>query len=430
MANERSPGGGEGEPGSPAPHPRSEEPGLLTVAAARERLLRLVLPRVTGEELVTVREARGRVLARTVAARWPLPGCDNSAMDGYAVRAADCAASRPDSPVRLRVSGEAWAGSEPGSLAAGTAVAVATGAPIPAGADAVVPVEDTRAAGDGEVLILAAPGRGAHVRGAGSDAVLGMAMVPAGRRLRPVDIAACAAAGAESVWVHRRPRVALLSGGDELVPVGTPPAPHQVTDSNSVMVAAAVAEAGGEAVRLGVARDRRESVRQALSAALGCDMVITTAGVSVGGRDHVREVVAELGRIEAWRVAVRPGKPLLVGLLGEVPMLGLPGNPASAAVTFELFARAALLGLQGATRLTRRLIAVRAGEPLEAPVHLETYLRARLVDAADGIPVAALSGGQSSSMLRSLAEADALAVLPIGAGRVATGDLLTALELC
>jgi molybdopterin molybdotransferase len=402
---------------------------LLSVAEARTRLLGLVSARVTEEESVPLREAEGRVLAREVTAAWAIPGCDNSAMDGYAVRADDCAAASEAAPLRLPVSGEARTGAPLRSLRAGTAMAIATGGPIPAGADAVVPVEQTREDGPGRVLILASPRPGDHVRRAGGDAAAGASLVPRGRRLRPVDLAACAAAGAATVSVHRRPRVALLSGGDELVPLGATPAPHQVTDSNSVMLAASVRAAGGEVVELGIAGDSPDEVRRRLGGVAGCDLVLTSAGVSVGRHDHVREIVGELGRVEGWRIAMRPGRPLLIGTLGEIPMLGLPGNPASSAVTWELFGRTAVLALQGSSHPDRLRVAVRAGEAMETPAHLETYLRVRLADGEDGVPVATPSGEQTSSMLHSLAGADALLIVPAGMGRVEPGRLLPAMVL-
>ncbi|HXZ99328.1 MAG TPA: gephyrin-like molybdotransferase Glp [Candidatus Binatia bacterium] len=402
---------------------------LIPVAEAQRRLFQLIASRTTGEELIPLSESLGRVLARPVSTLWAIPGCDNSAMDGYAVLAADCSGASPTRPVRLAASGEARTGAPIAALELGTALAIATGGPIPRGADAVVPIEDTQPGDRGTVLVLQAPRPGDHVRRAGGDAPPGTVMVPAGRRLRPVDIAACAAAGAASVRVHRRPVVALMSGGDELIPVGSVPAPHQVVNSNAPMLAAAVAEAGGEVVDLGIAADSREAVRERLAAAAGCDLVLTSAGVSVGRHDHVREVVAELGGIDAWRLAMRPGKPLLIGRVGDLPLIGLPGNPASAAVTFELFGRPALLSLQGASDPRRHRIAVRLGELVEAPRSLETYLRIRLSDAPDGIPVASLSGGQTSSMLRSLTDAEGLLVVPAGVARVEAGQLLTALDL-
>jgi molybdopterin molybdotransferase len=195
------------------------------------------------------------------------------------------------------------------------------------------------------------------------------------------------------------------------------------------MLAAAVREAGGEVVDLGIAGDTLEAVREHLTAATTCDLIITTGGVSVGRHDHVRQVVADLGAVAVWRLAMRPGKPLLIGNVGDVPMVGLPGNPASTAVTFEVFGRPALLALQGASRVHRRRVALRVGQDIETPVDLETYLRVRLAEASDGIPVATLSGEQRSSMLRSLTDAEALLVLPVGMGRAPAGTLLTGLEL-
>jgi molybdopterin molybdotransferase len=422
-------------PRSPQP-PRNtrETPGdslsdLMPVAAAQERLLELVLRRLTAEELVPLDQARGRVLSRAVFSEWPLPGCDNSEMDGFAVLASDSATASTATPVRLPVAGEARAGAVIGTLRPGTAIAITTGAGVPRGADAIVPVEDTGQDGEGEVLVLAAPRLGQYIRRTGEDLESGQAMLPPGRRLRPVDIAAAAAVGGASLWVRRRPRVALLSGGDELVQVGGVPAPHQVTNSNAAMLGAAVREAGGEVVDLGIVEDHPDALRTRLTAASGCELILSSGGVSVGRHDYVRQVVAEVGTVEVWRIAMRPGKPLLIGRVGDTPLLGLPGNPASAAVTFELFGRPALLALQGATVVHRRRVALRVGEDLDTPEGLETYVRVRLQEAGDGIPIATLSGGQRSSMLRSLTDADALLVVPAGMSRAPAGTLLTGFDL-
>lgn len=405
----------------------STVPGTLTaVEDALQRLLAGLRP--TAVEELPLTAALGRVLATDVLSSRRLPGCDNSAMDGYAVRADDCAAATPATPAVLPVRGEVRAGSPVATLAPGAAMSIMTGAPIPRGADAVVPIEDTQSHA-GDVVISAAVTAGAHVRRVGTDISPGMVMVPAGRRLRPVDIAAAAAAGAVALAVHRRPRVAVLGGGDELVPPGVEPAEYQVTDSNTPMLAAAVSEAGGEAVVLGVMADERDAVRGSLLAAAACDLVISSAGVSVGAHDHVRAAVEELGNVHVWRVAIRPGKPLLIGEVQGTPLLGLPGNPVSSAVTFEVFGRPAILALQGAARVQRRRIAVRMGEGISTPRGLQTYLRVRLDDGADGVPVARLSGHQGSSMLRSLADADALLVVDAATGDVPAGTLLTAIDL-
>lgn len=399
---------------------------LLPVQVALQRLLALLT--VTEVEMVPLDQACGRILAADVTSTRHLPGCDNSAMDGFAVRAADCAGAAASSPVTLPVSGEARTGVAAADLAAGTAMSITTGAPIPRNADAVVRVEDTRPRGD-SVEILVAVTAGTAVRGAGVDVRPGMVMVPAGRRVRPIDIAACAAVGAHSLAVHRRPRVAILGGGDELVAPDVDPAPHQVADSNSPMLAAAVAEAGGEPVAFGVMADDRSAVRHHLHVAAGCDLVLTSAGVSLGPHDHVRSVVEELGSVDAWQIAMRPGKPLLIGTVLGTPLLGLPGNPVSSAVTFELFGRPAILSLQSATRIHRQRIAVRLGEAVSTPRMLETYLRVRLDDATDGIPVARLSGNQGSAMLRSLSDADALLMVPVGVGEAPEGSVWTGIAL-
>jgi molybdopterin molybdotransferase len=399
---------------------------LLPVAGALQRLLaRLTL---TAVESAPLRDARGRVLAEDVISNRQLPGCDNSAMDGFAVRAADCAGAAADAPVTLRSEGESRAGAPAGDHAPGTATPITTGAPLPRGADAVVRVEDTRMR-DARVDILVAVATGTDVRRAGGDVRPGMVMVPAGRRLRPVDIAACAAVGAVFVPVRRRPRIAVVGGGDELVAPEVEPAAHQVADSNSAMLATAVAEAGGDPVPFGVMADERAEVRRRLLAAAGCDLIVSSAGVSVGEHDHVHAVVEELGVVDVRRIAMRPGKPLLIGSVRGTPLLGLPGNPVSSAVTFELFGRPAILAMQGASRIERRRIAVRLGEAVSTPRTLETYLRVRLEDAGGGIPVARLSGDQGSSMMRSLSDADALLVVPVGVGDAAVGTSLTAIEL-
>ncbi|MFN2451665.1 MAG: gephyrin-like molybdotransferase Glp [Candidatus Dormibacteria bacterium] len=408
----------------PQPLPTQESP-LLGVTEMQALVLG-GLSAVTTER-VDLSHAAGRVLARSVVSERHLPGVDNSAMDGFAVRSADCV-SPGDAEARLRVDGEARAGDAVTDHLPGTAMRIMTGAPLPRGADSVVPWEDTDEVG-GAISIRVTVRSGAHVRRCGEDISPGMTVVEAGRRLRPIDVAACAAVGAAALEVRRRPRVAIVSGGDELVAPEVVPEPHQVVDSNAVMLAAAVEEAGGEAVRFGVVADDPDALRERFIAAAACDLIVSSAGVSVGAHDHVRGIVEELGSITAWRVAMRPGKPLLVGAVCGTPLLGLPGNPVSSAVTFELFGRPAILALQGATSVHRGRIAVRLAEAVRAPEHLETYLRARLVESVDGIPTAELSGGQGSHMLRSLADADVLVCVPQGAGSCAAGTVLRALML-
>jgi len=396
---------------------------LTTVDDALRRILDHVAPLPT--ERVAIGAALGRVLAEDVQAAHALPGCDNSAMDGFAVRAADCRSA----PLSLPVAAESRAGMAPPRHSPGTATRISTGAPLPAGADSVIPLEMTDDNGVSVTLHVSVDD-GSNVRRVGEDARPGDLMVHRGARLRAVDIGVLAAAGRHWVEVHRRPVVAVIAGGDELVAAGSAPLPHQVTDSNTPLLAAAIREAGGEPLAAAHAADDRDAVRNALhDAASRSDLVLSSAGVSVGGHDHVCAVVEELGEVMVWGVAMRPGKPLLAGRLGGTTVLGLPGNPVSAAVCFEVFARPALLALQGATTPVSPRVAVRTAETIEAPRRLETYVRVALQPGNDGVPLARPSGGQGSAMLRPLAAADALLIVPAGIDHIVGGNIATAIPL-
>jgi molybdopterin molybdotransferase len=308
---------------------------LETVASAQGRLLDQV--GVLPPETVGLDEALGRILAEPVSSQSDLPGFDNSAMDGYAVRAKDIAGASATEPVTLPVVGASRAGAVPDVHVPGTAMRIMTGAPMPAGADTVVRQEDTRREGT-MVHIEVDPGLGTSVRPRGADIHRGDEVLHSGQALTSVDIGVAAALGRDRLLVGSQPRVALLATGDELVPAGTAPRPAQLVDSNSPMLAAAVRDAGGVPTFLGIARDSKAALREMLEAASAFDLVVSSAGVSVGDHDWVREVVAELGTISTWRVAMRPGKPVLIGRLGSAVFIGLPGNPVSSSVTFELFA--------------------------------------------------------------------------------------------
>jgi molybdopterin molybdotransferase len=393
----------------------------VTVEEARRTLL-AGLPAPSGEEVPLV-DALSRVLIAPVSAATDLPRADNSSMDGYAVACADLTAASPTSPVVLPRGGEARAGRPRLSHGAGTATLIATGALLPAGADAVVRVEEVVVRASS--IAFAAPvAPGTFVRRRGEDVRAGAVMVEAGRRLRSVDIGACAAAGADRVVVARRPRVALLSTGDELVAPGTIPEPHQVTDVSSSMLAAAVREAGGIPVLIGAVPDDRAATTRALEHARdGADLIVSTAGVSMGEHDHVRACVAALGSVDLWKVAMRPGRPLVVGTVGATPFLGLPGNPVSSAVTFLLFARPAILAMQGAGELLPPRLAAALADPMQKPAHLETYVRVRL-HTVDGRTVARSSGGQGSNIMQALGAADALAILPAGGADFPAGTVV------
>jgi molybdopterin molybdotransferase len=397
-------------------------PDLETVAGAQGRLLGSV--GVLPVETVGLDAALGRILAESIASRSDLPGFDNSAMDGYAVRAGDIARA----PVALPVVGESRAGAMPQAHIAGTAMRIFTGAPMPDGADTVVRQEDTTR-DDATVVIEVATALGTSVRRRGADMGAGMTVLRPGRALSSIDIGVAAALGHDTVVVGGRPRVTLLATGDELVPAGTPAADAQLIDSNSPMLAAAVREAGGVPTFLGIAGDSKESLREMLRTASSADLVVSSAGVSVGDHDWVREVASELGAIATWRVAMRPGKPVLIGTLGAAIFIGLPGNPVSSSVTFELFARPAIRRMQGASDVHRRRIQVRIGEEMTKPAGLETYARAVLRDVDGDLPSAFSAGDQGSSMLQSLTRADCLVVLPAGNEIVLAGTIVQAIPL-
>jgi molybdopterin molybdotransferase len=401
---------------------------MLTVAEAQARIVAAVRPLPL--ESVSLDQAPGRVLAETVVSQRVLPPFDNSAMDGYAVRAAEVVAASDASPVVLPVSGESRAGGTPDvRLPPGMAMLVMTGAPVPRGADAVVRYEDTDRGRD-HVAIRVAVSPGTSMRYAGEDVNPGDEVLTAGRRVRAGDLAACAALGVAQLSMRRRPRVAVLSTGDELVDAGEVPGPGQVADSNGPALAAAVVEAGGVPVRMGIARDTVADVRDRLLGSEGCDLIVCSAGVSVGDHDHVRDVVEELGSIDFWRVAMRPGKPLAVGEVRGVPFIGLPGNPVSSQVTFELFARPALLALQGAAEIHRRRWPARVLEDMAKPDGLETFARGILVAGDDGgVPGVRLTGSQSSGVMRSLVLADCLVVLPAAGSGVRAGSLVEVIPL-
>jgi molybdopterin molybdotransferase len=306
---------------------------------------------------------------------------------------------------------------------------IMTGAPMPEGADTVVRQEDTSRAGDVVRIEVATP-LGTSVRPRGADMRAGDTVILPGQPLTSIDIGVAAALGHDRLLVGARPRVALLATGDELVPAGTTPGPAQLVDSNSPMLTAAVDAAGGVPIFLGIARDTRESVRAMLEAASASDLVVSSAGVSVGDHDWVREVATELGTISTWRVAMRPGKPVLIGRIRDAVFIGLPGNPVSSSVTFELFARPVIRRMQGATELHRRRVRVRLGEAMTKPVGLETYTRAVLSTYShDDLPHAHSSGDQGSSMLHSLTRADCLLVLPAEPAVFAAGTVVEAIPL-
>jgi molybdopterin molybdotransferase len=396
---------------------------MLSVEEARDRILVHIRP-LPSEE-VALPQALGRVLAEDAVARESLPAFANSAMDGYALRAADTAGATAEHSVRLRLAGEVPAGQVyAGKVGAGEAVRILTGAPLPAGADAVIQ-QELAAVADGQVSLTAPVATGNNVRAAGEDVRPGALLVLGGTELGPPELALLAALGIHPVRVARRPRVAILGTGDELAPLGETPRPGQIRDSNTIYLAAAVARAGGEPLALGIARDRADELRARLGEACAADLVLTSGGVSVGDYDLVKQILAEQGDIDFWRVRMRPGKPLAFGLLRGTPLLGLPGNPVSAAVTFELFGRPAIRRMLGATQIDRPQITVRLDGQEIARADRRQYVRARL-SSKQGQLVARPTGEQGSHIISSLRGASCYLVVEIGAGVVRDGELVPA----
>ena len=432
---------------------------LLSVEEARDAVLGAVAG-PTETELAYLSEARGRILAEQLISLTALPPWDNSAMDGYAVRAADIAAATDESPVRLQVIGEVRAGSPPEQpVERGTAIRIATGAPIPPRADTVVQVElTTPAAADGAaagergrdatgplppaVLVHAALAAGSAIRRAGDDLPDGAVILTAGTRLGPAAIALAAGSGHDTVQVHRRPRIGILATGDEVRAPGRGLGPAGIPDANGPGLMALAEEAGGTSRTLGIAADRIEDVRARLAAARygDLDAVIVSGGVSVGPYDVVRAAFAEIGRIELWRVAVQPGKPFAFGVVerndgGRTLLFGLPGNPVSTFVTFELFVRPAIRKLAGlpANRLTRSADRGVLLDAVTKSAGRRAFLRVVGDRDEDGAAVrdehgratVRLAGGgrgQGSHVLSALAIADGLAIVPEAADRLDAGS--------
>ena len=391
---------------------------MIPVEEALERILSRIA--VLGDERVALIEALDRVLAEPVVAERDVPPWPNSSMDGYALRAADTGGADPARPARLTLAGQVAAGRlAERPLGPGETFRIFTGAPLPEGADAVIPQEDVTVEGT-SVRVPRALRSGDYVRRRGEDMRPGDRLFEPGRALSPADLGVLATVGRSRVAVIRRPVVGILSTGDEIADLGTPIGPGQIPNSNTYSLMGQVRAAGAEPLNLGVARDRQDEIEARLAWGLGADLLISSAGVSVGDHDHVKAALAALGAEQhLWLVNMRPGKPVTFATLPAspkrtLPIFGLPGNPVSAMVTFELFVRPAIRRMSGHARLGRPVRLARALAPIDNPGRRRGYLRVALSEE-DGVLGARLTGEQGSGILRSMSAADGLAIVPADA---------------
>src|SRR5579885_3015750 len=401
---------------------------MISVEEALERILGEIHPLLPTQ--VPLAEASGLVLAEDVVAREDMPPFANSAMDGFALRSED-SQPRDGQPPRLRVTGGVAAGYVADhAVEEGTAMRIMTGAPVPPGADAVIQIELTRYDGPEsswvEILQPVAPGN--NIRPAGEDMHSGQTILRQGTEIGPWEIGILATLGLAMVPVIRRPQVAILGTGDEVIDIDQPLRPGKIRNSNSYLLEAATARAGARPVRLGVARDTVESLREKFAQALGSDLIITSGVVSVGDFDLVKNIMAEQGEINFWRINMRPGKPVAFGHIGRTPLLGLPGNPVSAAVTFELFGRPVIRKMLGHTRLLHPQIEVVVEDGVGERVMRRHYVRAH-VERRNGHFVARTTGNQGSNITTSLLNANALVIVPEGGVELRPGETAQAIML-
>lgn len=408
----------------------------LDIRAAVRRLVQAATP--LGAERVALVDALDRVLAERVVSPIDQPPWDNSAMDGYAVRSDDVRGADESHPVRLRVTERVPAGGFPErSVGAGEATRIMTGAPIPLGADTVIRIEHTREETADRVLVFNDVDSGRNLRFRGEDLRRGDVVLVPGRVLRAGEIGLLATVGASVVAVTQKPVAAILSTGDELADLSDYEevlSGRKIANSNAYALAAAVKASGCELKLLGIARDDRASLREHLARASGADLLITTAGASVGDHDIVKDVLEEVGfELEFWRVRMRPGSPFSFGWLRtnerRIPVFGLPGNPVSALVTFEVLVRPALRRMLGRADVYSTTMQVRAADPIPSKAGLTHFLRVRLRRADNGDWLARLTGAQGSGIITSMAQADALLVVPEDCAGLQQGELAWAVRL-
>ena len=401
---------------------------MISVEEALARILTEITP--LNVRQVPLPEASGLVLSQDIVAQEDIPPFANSAMDGFALLSRD---SQPQhgQPPRLRITGEVAAGYVADhAVEKGTTMRIMTGAPVPPGADSIIQVELTRTEGPDSawVEILAAVPVGNNIRPAGEDMRSGQTVLRQGDEIGPWEIGILATLGWPTIPVIRSPHVAILGTGDEVIDVAEPLRPGKIRNSNSYLLEAAVQRAGAIPHRLGVAHDTVESLREKFTEAVQYDLIITSGGVSVGDFDLVKNIMAEQGQINFWRINMRPGKPVAFGHISGIPLLGLPGNPVSAAVTFELFGRPVIRKMLGHTRLIRQQVDVIVEDGVSDRAMRRHYVRAR-VEWRDGRFVAHTTGNQGSHIMTSLLNVNALVIVPEGGVQVHAGDTAKAIML-
>lgn len=390
----------------------SESYPLLSIEEAQQEILKGITalePRETA-----LGNALEQVLGESVYADSPIPPYDNSAMDGYALRAADLAGAAPDKPVCLPVTDEVAAGDgKPRCLPPGSTIRIMTGAPLPAGCDTVVPFERTETA-DTEVLFRTPPRRGENIRRIGEDVEAGTEVLAPGTYLRPQELGMLAALGRDRIRLHPRPKVAVLATGDELLEISEPPAPGKIRNANSYALAAQTERAGGSPLMLGIARDNFPSLRRAFAEGLrrGADLFLTSGGVSEGDFDVIKQFLQQEGEIRFRTVRLRPGKPFAFGRYRGIPLFGLPGNPVASMISFELFARPIIQTLAGLREIPVRRVTARLSEGIKTRKGFRYFLRVTLQQEPGGGYTAALTGRQGSGILLSMVRAQGLAEIP------------------
>ncbi|UCF31453.1 MAG: molybdopterin molybdotransferase MoeA [bacterium] len=394
---------------------------MIRVAQARTLILESIT--VLGAEVLALDDCLHRVLAEPLCARRDVPPRDNSAMDGFALTAEATEGACDSSPVTLPITRTIRAGDRPGPpVAMDEAVRIMTGAPVPAGVDAVVPVEDTYV--EAENLHLTSPvKRGANIRRAGEDITCEEEILPAGRSLRPADLGLVASQGIAQLKVHRRPEVAILATGDEVVSLGEVPHEAQIFSSNSHALIALVRECGAIPRQLGIARDDPGHLAAMIEEGLQSDVLVTTGGISMGDYDYLKDVFGRVGvEVLFWKVAQKPGKPMTFGIREGKPIFALPGNPVSATLSFELYVRPALRKMMGHTRLFRPTVRAVLEEEIRKKPGRRNFIRGVVQRKKDGILYASTTGEQGSGILRSMSAANGIIILPEEAEKAEAGQ--------